>query len=318
MKSLFRYMFPLLGVVTVSAVVGCSSAETATTDPANASTKSTLATDTNDNAKRPHGFRAHGPHRGGPDFLVFAALHEDIGLSAEQKTTIEGLVKNGRGSMMKTHAPDKAKTAVLAQAIRSGNVDATALRPNKDEMEAKMKEHQARSAQNLATLHKTLTPAQRAALVDAVVAKHAKHGQRGPGGPEGRAHGPRPEMKMKMKEGGPMAHLLQGINLTEEQKATLKAKLDANRPAAPSESDRAAMKVNFETMKKDMDAKLQSFKSDSFDANAFVAPPANAPKPPAGMADHMAKELQIIVSVLDASQREELAKRIEQGPPARH
>ena len=69
-------------------------------------------------------------------------------------------------------------------------------------------------------------------------------------------------------------------------------------------------------MKTAMDAKLQSFKSDSFDAKAFVAPPANAPKI-GGPADHMAKELSAVVSVLTPAQREKLAQKIEQGPPAR-
>jgi len=64
-----------------------------------------------------------------------------------------------------------------------------------------------------------------------------------------------------------------------------------------------------------MDAKLQSFKGDSFDANAFVTPPAGMPK--FDGANRMAKDLQVVVSVLDPAQREKLAQKIELGPQAR-
>ena len=71
-------------------------------------------------------------------------------------------------------------------------------------------------------------------------------------------------------------------------------------------------------MKTAMNEKLQSFKADTFDAAAFVARPANAPKMNMGKpADHMTKELSAIVAVLTPAQREKLAQKIEQGPPAR-
>jgi hypothetical protein len=66
-----------------------------------------------------------------------------------------------------------------------------------------------------------------------------------------------------------------------------------------------------------MGAKLQTFKTDSFDAKAFVAPPADAAAMKRGVGnphDHMAKELSVIVSVLNADQREKLAQKIEKGP----
>jgi Spy/CpxP family protein refolding chaperone len=166
-----------------------------------------------------------------------------------------------------------------------------------------MAERQAKSAEKLATLHKTLTAQQRTQLVDAILAKKGEHAKK-----------ERPEGKLEGRggrEGGPMGHLLAGLDLTQAQKDQIRAKLDADRPAPPSEADRAAMKTA-------MDAKLQSFKSDSFDAKAFVAPPANARVAKMGApSDHMAKELNAIVSVLTAEQREKLAQKIEQGPPAR-
>lgn len=308
----FRTLFPVLGVI--AALAGCS-AETGANngvDTANAvQAKTALSNERSTEAGKGHHAFAGRPH-GGPDFLVFAALHEDIGLSAEQRSTLEGLVAQSRPEPPR---PDKARTAALASAIRSGNVDATTFQTKVENREAMMKEHLAKSAQNLATLHKTLTKEQRAALVDAIVAKQAEH-KGGPRGERGE-RGERPQ-HAEGRAHGPMGGLLSGIDLTAEQEAQLKAKLDAQRPAQPSEADREAMKARFESMKKEMSARLQSFKGDSFDATAFVTPPADAAKVgPQDHGDRMAKDLSVVVSVLTPEQREQLAKKIEQGPPAR-
>lgn len=304
MKTI-RTLFPMLGVLALLA--GCSGESSNAAGAESASTaqsKSTVATPGGDKA----GARPHMMH--GPGGLLFASLHEDIGLSADQKAKIQALVDQARPAA--PPAPDATRVTALASAVRAGKVDAASIQPPPD-MEAKRKEHEATIAKSLATLHDTLTKEQRTALVDAVKAKAKEHGRGGPE-KEGHAHGPH--------GGGPDGfgpmHLLEGIDLTDAQKAEIKSKLEAARPAPPSEADREAMKARFETMKKEMDAKLESFKADAFDANAFVARPADAPQmEPKGHADRMAKELSIIVSVLDASQREKLAQKIEQGPPAR-
>ena len=117
MKS-FRSLFPILGVVAVLA--GCSSTEgTSTGVASNAiSATSSTATDKPAGEGRPHADRG-GPGHGGPDFLVFAALHENIDLTAEQRSTIEGLIEKGHakegreGRPEGRPAPDKAKTAEL-------------------------------------------------------------------------------------------------------------------------------------------------------------------------------------------------------------
>lgn len=308
----FRTVFPFLGLVV--ALAGCSAENSANSgvDSANAAQqKSTLSTDRASDAHRPGGPAFAGRPHGGPDFLVFAALHENLNLSAEQRATIEGLATKNRPA---PPAPDKARAVALASAVRANKIDAATFQAPSVDREAMMKEHLAKSASSLATLHKTLTKEQRAALVDAIAAKAAQHGGKDHG-PEGH-RGPPPGAQGH--EHSPMGFMLRGIDLTPEQQAEIKSKLDAQRPAPPTEAERAAMKTKHEAMKKDMDARLQTFKADTFDANAFVAPPADAPKgPPPGMGpESMAKELSILVSVLTPAQREELAKRIEQGPPA--
>ena len=171
-----------------------------------------------------------------------------------------------------------------------------------------MAAHQAQSAKALTTLHDTLTADQRKALVAAVQAKMAD-------GPKeghehmGMGHGPKDGM-------GPLGHLTEGLDLTQAQQDTIKARLEALRPAAPTDAQKADFKAQHEAMKTAMQAKLTSFIADSFDATAFVTPPAGA-KPPQMMgnhADHFAQELSVITSVLEPAQREKLAQKIEAGP----
>jgi hypothetical protein len=59
-----------------------------------------------------------------------------------------------------------------------------------------------------------------------------------------------------------------------------------------------------------MDAALEAFKGDKFDA-ATMLPERDGKHP---MADRFIKMLQVVVPILDAEQRAELAKRVEEGP----
>lgn len=305
----FRSLFPVLGVI--AALAGCSADNGSNTGVNTAnSVHANTARETDGRMGRgKHGRAFAGRPHGGPDSLVLAALHEDIGLSAAQRSTIENLVDQRQRT--EPRQPDKARAAALASAIRSGNIDRSTFQAALDGREAMMKERLAKSTSSLATLHKTLTKEQRAALVDAIVAKRAEHKHR----PRGE-RGHRSEHAQRVGH-GPMRVLLQGIELTAEQEAQLKTKLDAAQSAPRSEADREAMKAKFEAMKKERDAKLQSFKSDSFDADTLVTPPANRPKDGPQHNDRMVNELSIIVSVLTPAQREQLAKKVEEGPSIR-
>jgi Spy/CpxP family protein refolding chaperone len=268
-------------LVAASVIVGCSSPESPNTGAASNAVTTTPAKE--DHEKHPRA------HVGGPELLIFAALHEPINLTAEQRSTIEGLVHRPKPEGGRP-APDKAKTAELASAIRAGTIDAAKL--HADHQPNLLKEHTAALAAKIATLHQTLTRDQRAALVDAVAAKHQHH--------RAVAH-----HELPLRGEGHLGHLLDGLDVTQAQRDQIHAKLEAERPAPPTEADIAAMK-------KEHEAKLQSFKDETFDANAFVAPPAQLRA--SSLADRMAKDLQIVVSVLTPEQREKLAQKIEQHP----
>ena len=255
---------------------------------------------------------AHRP-TGGPDFLVHAALRAPINLTAEQKATIEGLVK---ATAPRGHERNAAGAQKLAAAIRSNSVEG--MDPPKLDESARQARIAA-SAKALATLHDTLTPEQRVALVDGITKRAAEHGQK-----HGQKHGergPRPDGERGFRGrggpggpgGAPMA-LLAGLDLTQEQKDAIKTKLDAQRPAKPTAEQREAMKAKMESMRAGMQAKLESFKADQFDATAFVTPPKDlVPREGAVLRGH-ANPLAVITPVLTPAQREALAARIEKGP----
>lgn len=316
----FRTMFPIFGVIAVLAGCSAESSTNGNVDSAsNAQSKSTVAKD----VRAPEGKGFHARMHGGPEFLLFAALREDIKLTPEQRTTIEGLVAQNKpkepSEKARAEVRDPARVASLAAGIRAGKVDAALLKSTHEGHEAAMKERTAANASALATLHKTLTKEQRVALVDAMAANRAKHEGKehkfGRPGAEGQERHP---AMHDMHEGrAPLDGLLEGLDLTSAQQETIRTKTAAI--TGPSDADREAMKTKFEAMKKDREAKLQSFKNDEFDATAFVAPPVNADAAAhkQSHAARMAEQLSVVVSVLDAAQREKLAQKIEQGPPAR-
>ena len=283
---------PVLGFLVVLA--GCGGA-TSTANGPDSTESTTQAANVAQTTAPTQGQHFHGGP--GQEFLLRAALHEQsLNLTDAQKTTIENAMT---ASEPKGPPPDmKAHMATLAASVRANKFDnVQSFAPDQTALNA----HIAASAKALDTLHATLTPAQRQALVDAVSKKGGEHrhemGERGPGGDH-------------MKEGrGPMGGLLIGLNVTDAQQAEIDAKLDAQKP---SDADRAQMKAQHEAFETQMKAKLATFASDNFDSTAFVTPPAGAA--PLGHKDRMVEELSVISSVLDATQREKLATRLEQGP----
>jgi Spy/CpxP family protein refolding chaperone len=243
----------------------------------------------------------HAPHMRGPESLLFASLHEDIGLSADQKTKIESALATLKPAGDK---PDfAAHQKAVADAIRAGKIDVAALQPPPPDA-AQMDAHRAKLAAALDVLHATLTKDQRTALVNAIDKR--MESEHGPGKFDGK------KFEGKKEGFGPM-HLLEGLDLTKDQTDAIHAKLAANAPAPKTDAEKEAMKAKHEEMKKEMEARLQTFVADDFDAKAFVAPPKDAP---AMMAHEnpMLKDLAVIVPILTPAQREKLATKIEQGP----
>jgi Spy/CpxP family protein refolding chaperone len=269
----------------------------------------------------PHGRGGRFGAHGGPG-LIAVALHE-LDLSDAQRKTLED-ARPERGE--KDFGGMKAFNKALAEGVRAGKLDEAAVKAKLGELDQQASARRASEVKALEVLHTTLTPEQRTALV-AKVEEHADkrghgpkfdgkergargpsadapEGERGPRGPEKMGRGPRGGH-------GPMGFLLHGIELRDEQRTAIEAALAATRPAKPKEEE---MAKKHEEMRSRRKAALESFRGDTFNAAALL------PEKPAGMSpgDHVVKELQAILPVLDEGQRAELAKRLEEGPQKPH
>lgn len=261
---------------------------------------------------------AFHPGPPGPDFLLTAALRE-LTLSDAQKSAIEAAMTAARPAPpadadAARPRPERSPFAALAAGVRAGKIDRSMMqRPAQDRAP---NERVSAMASAIQTLHDTLTQEQRRQLVDGFAKRMAEHKE--PAGAEkgerGGQHARGPRGGAFHKGAGPIGHMLADLELTDAQRQTIEKQLEAKRPAAP---DAETMKQRFEGMQKQMQARMEAFVSDSFDAKAFAAPPAMPEAEASGQkGDPMVEDLSVIVSVLDATQREKLAARLEKGPTA--
>jgi len=291
----FQFLAPVLFAASL-ALGGCASANSTIEPDENVNAASEAA-----NASAPEADHGHRGMHGHP--LLAAALKE-IDLSAEQRKTIESAIDN-----LHTGQKDQMKAVhkALADQIRAGKIDEADLKAKADDMAKVPAGHRAAVVNAVETLHATLTPAQRAQLVTVVKERMQKHaefaGKHGPG------HHEKKDGEHHAHHGGPMMFMLHGIELRDDQKKAIEAAM----PPKPEKDadDRAA---KFEEHRARMDAALEAFKGDKFDAATVL--PEHEGKPP--MAEHFIKMLQVVVPILDAEQRAELAKRIEEGPRMGH
>jgi Spy/CpxP family protein refolding chaperone len=290
-----KFFAPVLFAASL-AIGGCASASSNVDPDETVAAKSEAANAASDADSR--GMHGHP--------LLAAALKE-LDLSAEQRKTIQSAVDNmhtGNGEQM------KAIHKALADDIRAGKIDEASLKAKEGEMEKAGAEHRAAVVKAVETLHATLTPAQRTQLVTIVkdrMQKHMQHegkeGHEGHGKPGHEKHG-----EHHAGRGGLMMFMLHGIELRDDQKKAIEAAM----PPKPEMDgdDKDGKDGKFEEHRAQMDAALEAFKGDKFDA-ATVLPEHEGKNQ---MAERFVKMLQVVVPILDADQRAELAKRVEEGP----
>jgi len=178
--------------------------------------------------------RHHGAKREG---LFGRALKLDS-LTPAQRTQIEQLAGQRKAMEVPVRQADAQVLTVLAQQVEAAKVDEAALAPSLGVKRGAEVAARQVDVASLNQLHAILTPAQRGQLVDAIDARMAGRGEKR-GGKEGM--------------GG------KKLGLTDQQKAEVKANLQASRganakPKAPGNRKAA----------------LDSFRGDAFDASALA------------------------------------------------
>jgi Spy/CpxP family protein refolding chaperone len=194
-------------------------------------------------------------HRPG---LLREALELDS-LTADQRATIEALVAQRRAAAAPVRAADAQLLTVLAQQVEQASIDPATLAPSLGAEETAATAESAVERDAINRLHGVLTPAQRGALVDRVLADHAHWG----GGEHGRAHdGGAPD------EGhgfGPRGRAWAAkLGLTADQKAQIAASLRASRQAD------GGARGQWRAQRSERRQALEAFRGDSFDASALV------------------------------------------------
>jgi Spy/CpxP family protein refolding chaperone len=212
-------------------------------------------------------------HRGGHSGGLLGAAPKLDSLTPQQRGQIEQLVAARKAAAVPVRQADAQLLTALAQQVEAGNVDRAALAPNlAAEQNAAMGAVRVDQV-TLAQLHSILTPEQRNQLVDKL---EAKAGQKGEGG-----------HARKGNRGEGFGRL----GLSADQKAQIKANLQASRPARPEKGGKGQFK-----------AALESFRGDSFSPMAITRP-MNA-----GMRE--VRKATAMTPVLTAIQRSTVADRL--------
>lgn len=240
-----------------------------------------------------------GMGRGGPIQVLRQAL-DGMDLTAAQKTTIDKAFADAKPSREgKPEGKPEGMQAFfddVAGQIRANHIDKAGLlakasgleKPALDPMRTSM-------ARTLQTVHDTLDAEQRVKLATELTGKLDAMG--GHLEKLGKRDGKRP--------GGGAGFLLRGIDVSDEQQASIEKALTA---AGLDKSD--DMRKGGEEMTAKMKALLEAFKADKFDAAAMLAA---AHEMKGGHLETMIKSLEIVVPLLDEAQRNELADRIQKG-----
>lgn len=258
----------------------------------------------------------HGKHFGGrgPSAMLFRAAHQQT-LTEAQQTKLEEASKSLKGDDASPRDEMKNLHQVMVDGVKAGKIDTAKFDAARAEVEKAMAARRDKEAEALNTLHATLDPAQRKAVVAAARDKIARRDQKmgkwkdkmGPGdGPEGPGAGAGAGKGPGKGFAGAMMveRMTADLGLDDAQKKKVEA-LVAKQPAK-TPPDR-------EAMKKQMDELLTAFEGDTFDAKKLDAFSKPAEMKPMGHMDPAF--VTQLLAILKPEQREKLAAKLEKGPP---
>ena len=251
--------------------------------------------------KRGHGMRHHDT----AGRLLKTALKE-LELNDEQRTALEGLrekARDGKGKRIGRGGDGGGHHDVLIKALETGELDEAACQAKREGHGGKIEQKLAERNARLATLHSTLTPEQRATLVEKVRAgmadKAERHGDKGRRGHHRQGHHG-PQMLKK---------LTAGLGLSPDQQARIDALVEQAAAQGPSNDDFAE---KIEEKKARTAALLDAFAADGFDPAMLEAPEPMGDKR-AGKSCHM-DQVKGLIDILTVEQRQALAEQLKSKP----
>jgi Spy/CpxP family protein refolding chaperone len=238
---------------------------------------------------------------------LFSMGLDSLELTAEQKTTVDGIKAD-----MATHgeapkAPREKLEADVSDGVAAGKIDHAKTDADIKAMSLAVAATQPAMQDDMNRLYKALTPEQRKKLIETMREKgkemhpgmeHAGgHGMMGKekGGP---GPGPGPGVE------GVLGKLTEDLGLSPEQKDRLRTKISAQ-----MESTHSAMKQKMTAIMTHMDAVGTAFEGDKFDAKkAGVG--SDAPEMSKAIATAKVAFVESVLSVLTPAQRPKLVAHL--------
>jgi len=242
-------------------------------------------------------------HHGGVGQFVAMSL-ETLGVTSEQRATIEGIQTALRAKLEPARAADRKVIELLADGIAAGKIDKAKVDAAVAQLEAVSGAVHAATVEALGKLHAALTEPQRAALVDKVQA----HWQVWQQANEAGAAGPEPH------EHGRLEALTKDLSLTPDQVEKIRSNLHSAMANAREHLDpeKVTARIN---------AFAAAFEAPTFDAKTLKPGELNLHLA-SWAAARMARFYEIATPVLTPEQRTKLAEHVrehlnhEEAPPA--
>ena len=281
----------LIGVVLCAGMTfacGASSANAPEPVAASATSTSAVVDDVSAGLRDHHRFHHHG------GVTLFIAMSLDtLGVSPEQKATVEKIRTDLHARMEPARSAEQSLVATLADGLASGSIDAARVDAALAAVNAAAAAVHGASADALNELHRALTPVQRGALVDKVDA-HWSVWQ------EANAE----EAGAASATDGHLAILQADLSLTPDQVTRIRASL-AEKEKRLTRPDSQEMATRLRTFG-------DAFRSDAFDARTLAAASAADAHMVGRGAAHMASFIEAVSPILTVDQRTQLAERLRE------
>jgi Spy/CpxP family protein refolding chaperone len=229
-------------------------------------------------------------HHGGVTLMIALSL-DTIGISPEQRPTVERIRKDLHARMAPARAAQQRLAAALADGVAAAKLDSTTVDAAIAQVSAAAATVHDASTDALNELHAVLTPPERAALVDKVEA-HWSVWQRANA----------EETDPTNPEGSRLAMLTTELGLTHDQVDKIRAGIGEGMKPVP--------RLDLQEIATHIQAFGNAFRSERFDAKVLTgANGANAHLAGWGSA-HLAHFVEAVSPVLTPDQRAEFARKL--------
>jgi hypothetical protein len=248
----------------------------------------------------------------GPTAMLTQTALAELDLTSEQQSALEGALDT-LGPTEEGMEAHRELQAAVAAGLRAGALDDELIAEKLAAVKERIADANERTVAALDLLHDTLSAEERGNLVAIVrergEAMRERFEKKAEDGDEDGDHHHKGHKAHKGGHEGKGMWFTRGLDLTDEQKTALRAKLDEAGVEKPS---REAMGERFAAMREKMSALLDAFAADDFEAASF-RDTITFDAMEKGF-DHHLTMMKALAGILDETQRNELADRIERGP----